>query len=85
MQLIIDIPNESRAQIGTYVVSARMNVKPADDRAKRSPYEIYYGQETADTVSYISDSDLWKRAKTEHGWNILINIEEMNKIKTMAP
>jgi hypothetical protein len=42
MQLIIDIPNESRAQIGTYIVNARMKVKPADDRAKRSPYEIYY-------------------------------------------
>jgi hypothetical protein len=46
-------PNESWAQIGAYVVNARMNVRPTHNRVKRGLYKIYHAKKAAATASYI--------------------------------
>jgi hypothetical protein len=53
--------------MGAYVVNARINARPANNRANRSPYKIYNdGKETIGMTSYILDSDLMKTAKLEY-------------------
>ena len=65
-QWIIENPTESWSQIGAYVVNKSINSRPGENRAQKSPYEIYYGKESQ-SISYMLDSDILKHATTEYG------------------
>ncbi len=78
-----------------YVINAKLNTRLTDNKATRSAYEIYYGKQTAASTSYILDSDLLKKARTEYGLtavedlmnvvglkdpNVLITLEEVHDL-----
>ncbi len=91
---IADYQEEKWFLIGIYVINTQTNTTATDNKATSSAYETYHGKQTAATVSYVLDSELLKKPRTQYGLtavedlmnlclkdpNVLIIIEEVHDL-----
>ncbi len=67
-------PEEKWPLIGMYVVNAQINIRPTDNEATRSAYEI---SDSSYSILHILDSELLKIAQTEYG---LTSVEDLMNV-----
>jgi hypothetical protein len=61
-----EYPDEKWPLVGIYLVNKNINTRPAQNKANRSAYEVYYGKVASTTTGYILSSNILQSAMTEY-------------------
>jgi hypothetical protein len=76
-----EYPDEKWPLVGIYVVNKNINTRPAQNKANRSAYEVYYGKVASATTGYILSSELLKSATTEYAISSIQDLMDVIQLK----